>query len=388
MAHQNSVLHQLVQLIPWDAFHRLVAQYGADDRQRGFTSRDHLVVMLYAQLAGIGGLRELITALQSQEVALYHLGVAPVPRSTLADANRDRPSELFIALFMQMVASFNRGQRRAMADTIYLIDASVLPLIVRHSAWARFSATTCGAKMHVIYDAGAERPVYASVSAANVNDITAAHAMPIERGATYVFDLGYYDYAWWAGLHAAGCRIVTRFKSNTTLQQPQTRPLPAGGNILSDRVGYLPARQFNNRCNPLRTQVREVQVRIATGKVLRIFSNDLEASAQEIADLYKLRWGIELFFKWVKQTLRIKKFFGGSQNAVAIQVATALIAYLQLRLAQASQRTECSPLIFARLIRINLTQRRTLDSLVPQPTHSRSRRQEPPTLSCGQNGNA
>src|SRR5512142_276915 len=203
MAHQNSVLHQLVQLIPWDAFNRLVGQYGADDSQRGFTSRDHLVAMLYAQLAGIGGLRELVAALQSQEAALYHLGVAPVPRSTLSDANRDRPGELFIALFMVLNASLTRGQRRAMAGTIFLIDASVLPLIVRHSAWARFSATACGAKMHVVYAAAAACPVYAAVSAANVNDITAARAMPIEPGATYVFDLGYYDYAWQAGMRPA-----------------------------------------------------------------------------------------------------------------------------------------------------------------------------------------
>lgn len=189
-------------------------------------------------------------------------------------------------------------------------------------------------------------------------------------------------------MHAAGCRIVTRFKSNTPLQQAETRPLPAGSPVLSDRIGYLSARQAKNRRNPMRARVREVQVRIATGKVLRILSNDLAATAEEIADLYKLRWSIELFFKWGKQTLRIKKFLGGSQNAVAIQIATALIAYLLLRLVQASQRTECSLLTFARLIRINLMHRRRLDSLVPPPSPTRRRRKEQPASSCGQNGNA
>ena len=115
------------------------------------------------------------------------------------------------------------------------------------AGWARFSAGVCGAKVHVIYDADADRPIYAAVSAANVNDITVAQQMPIEAGATYVFDLGYYDYGWWAALDAAGCRIVTRFKANTPLALQQELPVPAGGDILSDRIGFLPARQARSR---------------------------------------------------------------------------------------------------------------------------------------------
>ena len=141
----------------------------------------------------------------------------------------------------------------------------------------------------MVYDPAADQPVYAAVTASAVNDITAAHAMPITPGATYVFDLGYYDYGWWARLHAAGCRIVTRFKTNTPLTITERRAVPVGGPILSDRVGTLPKRQARNRKNPFSAPVREVQVRIETGKVLRILSNDLNASAQEIADLYKKR---------------------------------------------------------------------------------------------------
>ena len=192
--------------------------------------------------------------------------------------------------------------------------------------------------------------------------------MPIEPGATYVFDLGYYDYAWWAKLDAEGCRIVTRFKRPTPLAGAVERPVAEGGTVRSDRIGRLPARQAANRKNPFSAKVREVCVTIETGKVLRILSNDLEASAEEIAALYKRRWGIELFFRWVKQTLKIRSFLGTSENAVRIQIATALIAYLLLHLAHAAHKTPISPLTFARLIRTNLMHYRRIDQLLePEP---------------------
>src|SRR5262249_1659927 len=155
----------------------------------------------------------------------------------------------------------------------------------------------------------------------------------IEAGATYVFDLGYYDYRWWAKFDRAQCRIVTRFRSSTPLQVRDELPVPPGSSILSDRIGFLPARQANSRHNPMPDAVREVRVCTDSGKVLRILSNDLDATAQEIADLYQRRWQIELFFRWIKQTLRITRFLGTSENAVRIQIAVALIAFLLLRLA-------------------------------------------------------
>ena len=161
-----------------------------------------------------------------------------------------------------------------------------------------------------------------------------------------------------------GCRIVTRFKRNTPLADAEERPVAEGSAILSDRTGQLPARQAASRKNPFSAKVREVRVRIDTGKILRILSNDLKASAEEIADLYKRRWGIELFFRWVKQTLKIRTFLGTSENAVRIQIATALIAYLLLRLAQAAHKTPLKPLLFARLIRANLMHYRRIDQLL------------------------
>jgi hypothetical protein len=175
--------------------------------------------------------------------------------------------------------------------------------------------------------------------------------------------IGYYDYAWWAALDAAGCRIVTRLKSNTPLQLVEELPLAKGSNILSDRIGFLPARQAKSRRNPMPHAVREVQITTETGKVLRILSNDLDAGAEEIAALYRRRWAIELFFRWVKQTLKITRFVGTSENAVRIQIAVALIAFLLLRLAQAIQ----SPIVFARLVRANLMHARSIQNLLQPP---------------------
>ena len=322
------------------------------------------MALLHGQFSGASSLREIVTGLESHEARLYHLGMEPVRRSTLSDANALRPAAFFADLLALMMKQAHRGLRRKLAETTYLIDATCVRLNEHSAGWARFSAGVCGAKVHVIYDADADRPIYAAVSPANVNDITAAQQMPIEAGATYVFDLGYYDYAWWAKLDAADCRIVTRFKANTPLELIEELPVPEGSNILSDRIGFLPARQAKNRRNPIQNAVREVRVVTETGKVLRLLSNDLESSAQEIADLYKRRWEIELFFRWIKQTLRVTRFFGTSENAVRIQIAVALIAFLLLRLAQATQKVVTSPLAFARLVRANLMYRRPIDRLL------------------------
>ena len=376
MRHKNSVYHALTQYVPWGGFDQLVDEHEGDKGVRTLTMRDQFSAMLYGQLAGAVSLREIESGLQSHRTRLYHVRAKPVKRSTLADANASRPVAVFAGVFSKLMKQAHRGLRRSLEETVYLIDSTSLRLNELSKEWARFSSGVCGAKAHVIYDADAGCPVYMAVTAANVNDITAAKAMPIEAGASYVFDLGYYDYgikaryrtpcclSARAKLDAAGCRIVTRFKSTTPLCTIEDRPIAKDGAILSDRVGYLPARQAKNRKNPFGDPVREVRVRIETGKILRILSNDLDASAEEIAGLYKRRWEIELFFRWVKQTLKIKKFLGASENAIRIQIAVALIAYLLLKLAHAAQRSSLTLLAFTRLVRSNLMHLKRIDRLL------------------------
>jgi IS4 transposase len=365
--HQNIVFHDLLKHIPWAVFDRLVDEHGADWDDRVVKSKAHLIAMLYAQLCGARSLRDIETNLKSHAGKLYHLGGSPVSRSALSTANADRPVEVFAGLLAALMRSLQAGYRRKIADCVLLIDSTVVPLS-QLSDWATFSTGVCGAKAHIVYDPDADQPRYLIVTPSNVNDITAAKQMPIEAGATYVFDLGYYDYGWWAELDGAGCRIVTRLKSNTPFAVAEDRAVVPGSTVLSDRIGHLPKRLAASRRNPMPGLVREVRVRIETGKVLRIFTNDLDASAQEIADLYKRRWAIELFFRWVKQTLKIGHFFGTSENAVRIQITIALIAFLLLRLAHDATKIVASPLTFARLIRTNLMHPRAIvDLLRPMP---------------------
>jgi len=364
MRHKNSVFHSLLQHVPWGGFDQLVDENRGNKGARTMTMRDQFSALLYGQLAGAVSLREIEGGLQSHRARLYHVHAKPVKRSTLADANASRPVAVFTGLFSELMKQAHRGLRRSLEETVYLIDSTSLRLTELSKDWARFSSGVCGAKAHVIYDADAGCPVYMAVTAANVNDITAAQAMPVEAGATYVFDLGYYDYGWWAELDAAGCRIVTRFKSNTPLRMIEERAIAKDGAILSDRVGDLPARQAKNRKNPYHDPVREVRVKIETGKILRLLSNDLDASAEEIAALYKRRWAIELFFRWVKQNLKIKKFLGASENAIRIQIAIALIAYLLLKLAHHAQKASLTLLSFTRLVRSNLMHLKRIDRLL------------------------
>lgn len=367
MRHQNTVYHSVLKVIPRGEFDRLVKKHGMDFRTRGLSTWTQFVALLFAQLAGTVSLRDLVTSLQSHLGMLYHLGAKPVRRSSLADANRERSHVFFDELFAALLARLPARLPRRMRQAVRLIDSTSLRLNRLSSSWARFSNGVFGAKLHVVYDPHAARPVYFVVTKANVNDITPAKAITIEAGGVYVFDLGYYDFGWWTLLDAQGCLIVTRFKKNTPLEIVAENKVPKDSNILSDRIGHLAQRLAFSRKNPFQDPVREIRVRIQGGKILRLFTNDLNAPAQEIADLYKSRWEIELFFRWIKQALRIKRFLGASENAVRIQIAIALIAFLLLHAAHAILGITHNLLAFMRVIRANLTHRRPVQQLWKPP---------------------
>jgi len=363
MRHHNSVMHDVLKLVPWTAFERLVARHGSDGEVRSFTTKHQFLALLFGQLSGADSLRGIEAAMASHQARLYHIGAVIPARSTLSDANRKRSPLVFSGLFEHMLAMATRAERRQVGEAVRLIDSTGLHLAGIGAEWARFSTNVCGAKAHVVFDPDLGRPVYHAVSPANINDITAAKAMPIEAGATYVFDLGYYDYTWWAKLDSAQCRIVTRFKANTPLNRPREFAIVPGSGILSDRIGFLPARLGNKRQNPMSQAVREIVVMTETGKRLRILSNDLDAPAPEIAELYKRRWQIELFFRLIKQTLKIRHFIGRSENAVRIQIAMALIAFLLLRMLQAITKVNHGMTDLVRLVRTNLMHRKDITSL-------------------------
>ncbi len=375
MRHENTVFHSLLKAVPRGRFETIVKRASGDYRVRRLPCWSQFVAMIYARLSGARSLRDLEAALSSHGARLYHLGVdRAVRRSTLSDANGGRPAALFAEVFALLLDRLQgrlqgrlRGRLGGEAGAVVrLIDATCPPLSHTLHGWARFTDTSASAKVRVVYDPTAEPPTYFSITPGRVNDITAAKAMPIEAGAPYVFDKGYTDFAWWAELNARGCRFVTRLKANSAHQELSHRPA-AEPNIVRDTLIRLTHRVARPRVNPYQDTPREVVVRRDGANTLRLVTNDLDAPASEIAQLYKTRWQIELFFKWIKQNLKIRKFLGTSQNAVKIQIITAMIAYLLIRLAQEAWPTTRGPQHLARLIRANPMHRKSIPELLEPP---------------------
>lgn len=370
MRHHNSLFHQFLQVIPWDRFERLVDHHGADARVRRLSTKSQLIALLYAQLSGAQSLREIEQSLASHAHRLYHLGASRPARSTLADANAKRPAQLFADLFALLATQATPGLRRATREAIHLVDATSIRLTELSRAWANYEKHGCLVKLHLDFDADNAIPANFAITPARVNDVTMAHTMPLDPGATYVFDLGYYDFSWWARLHEAGCRIVTRLKTHTRPRVINRRAVALDGAIKSDQIVAIDGRLKSARGaqHPLSgIALREVVVVIETGRTLRLLTNDLDSSAEHIAELYKARWQIELFFRWVKQHLKIRRFLGVNENAVRVQIAVALIAYLILRIVHSAKSFQTTLLTFVRLVRTNMMHRRPLENIHAPP---------------------
>jgi hypothetical protein len=366
MHHQNTVCHALLKAIPRWRFDRLVEAHRGDYRDRRLSFWGQFVALVYAQLSGAQSLRELVTGLGSHSNLFYHLGLQDVRRSTLSDANRDRPACLLAAVFELLLPKLANAEDREARDVVRLIDATTLALNDTLCGWAHFSTGYAAAKLHLVYDPKAACPTYFSITPARVNDIVEAKKMPIKPDATYVFDKGYYDFGWWAALAKSGCRFVTRIKENSPAELVQTLPVD-DGTIQGDRLIKLNQRMARSRKNPIQSSLREITVTLDNGTCVRVLTNDLKAPATEIAALYKTRWQIELFFKWVKQNLRIKKFLGTSENAIKLQIIAALIAFLLIRIAQKTALAIHSLQDFTRLVRANLLHRKSIQELLYPP---------------------
>ena len=198
MPHHNTVFHAVLKLVPWPVLDRLVEEFGANKKVRRLTTQHQFIALLCAQLAGSESLRAIEAGFESHASKLYHLGACEVSRSMLSDANAQRPCAVFTGLLAELMGRCERALGRRIAEAAYLIDATGFRLSSLSADWAQFSAGVFGAKLHLVYNPDTGCPSFAEVTPANVNDITVAKAMPIKPGATYVFDLGYYDYGWWA----------------------------------------------------------------------------------------------------------------------------------------------------------------------------------------------
>lgn len=332
--YRNTRLGDVMKGLPRGFFDRVVEEAEADKYSKGFSSWDQLLVMVYGQISGSTSLRSLLSRYNSHKAQHYHLGTREIKRSTLADANGKRSTEVFTVLCGHLLQQAHRGVRKECRDLLYLLDSTPIPLKGHGHEWthAHKTARSAGLKLHMLYAPQAEVPVYGHITAPNVNDIEDARGLSIEEGATYVFDKGYCDYNWWHEIEQCGAEFVTRFKSNASLVKVQDRLIPKDKQaiILEDSVvRFKHKHPGGGRVNHYQLPLRRIVVhRPDKARPLILATNKLECPAEEVAELYKARWGIELFFKWLKQNLKIKRFLGRSENAVRIQILTALIAYL------------------------------------------------------------
>lgn len=383
MPHQDTVFHHLIKVAPRAQFERLTQASGVRARRLGCWTQ--LLALVYAQLAGLPALRALVRALACQQARLAPLGLAPVRRSTLAEANATRQALLapVAGLLEHLIGRLQQAPLAGPAlGLVRLLDATVLPLPAAACRWARFCDRVAGVKLHLVYDPALGAPTYFAITPQRVADIVPARALPLEAGASYVFDLGYYAFDLFAAIAQAGGRFVTRLKASSPVHELAVLPLPPAGDgapdgapgavILSDRLVGLNARLAASRRNPCAgLALREVVVARAPGRPLRLLTNDVQAPATEIARLYRARWEIEILFRWLKQTLTLTRFLGTSETAVKLQILAALLAHLLLRLAQARLPSPLSLSHLASLVRLSLTQRQSLDSLAPQPPPQR-----------------
>lgn len=366
MKHSNTVFHQLLKYLPRHRFQEAVDRHQGDRRIRSMSCWDQLTALLFGQLTGSRSLRDLVTGFNSKSAHHYHLGTRTVRRSSLSDANSHRPTAVFQETFFYLLEQVrNKLPKCDASEMVRLIDSSTIDLNLNQFEWADFRSTKAGIKLHTVYDSNAEIPVYFAMTNAKVNDRKALHQLPMMAGMTYVVDRAYNDYAWYYTLTQQGSVFVGRMKKNALYEVLETKPAMSEG-ILSDEVIQLSSRKAKKACP---TPMRRIKFcRKDDGKILEFITNDMQRSAQEIADLYKQRWQIELFFKWIKQNLKVKTFIGRSENAVMIQVLVALITYLLLKLAQLGCHSKMGLQSIVRLIGINLTSRRSLIALLqPDP---------------------
>jgi len=309
--------------------------HGVGRGELAWTCERHLKALLLAHFAGLKSLREIVEGLGGQRAAYYHLNLRAPCRTTLSDANRGRPWAVFRDIAAGLLPVAAGALQRQGETVIRLLDATPIPLRDARFAWAERSARIRGLKLHLLYDPQHARPVWFEVTSAKVDDVVAGRAAPLEAGALYVFDRGYTDHRWWAEIIAAQAFFLTRRKKNAHCRDSREQTA-RGEAILADRrlkLGYRRPHAAAPK-NPLfEVELREITVdRPGKKEPLYLLTNDFDRPASEIAALYKQRWDIELLFKWLKQNLKIRRFWGRSENAVKIQIYTALIAFMLLRI--------------------------------------------------------
>lgn len=332
MNQGRTVFAQLVELLPRRAFEGAIERYAAQRRVRRFSCMDQLLCMIFAQITGRASLRETVACLRAIGPRRYHCGIrGPVSRSTLAEANEQRDHRIFMDTALAMISAarlelpVDADLRRLNAEA-YAIDSTTIDLCLKLFPWAHFRRRKGGIKAHTMFDLRTGIPVFLRVSHAKTHDLWMLDQIIPQPGAFYVMDRGYVDFARLYRLHQAAAFFITRAKRTMDYRVIERRTLPSGGDVRSDRLVRL--------CGPKSRTLYPDTLRLVryvdpdTQKRFTFLTNNLALEPETVALLYRKRWRIELFFKWVKQHLHVKAFFGTSPNAVKAQLWIAVITYV------------------------------------------------------------
>lgn len=364
-----SMFSQILKLVPRIEFERMVRQTGAEHAAKGFSSWSQFVAMLFCQLGRAHSLREIEGGLKSCEGKLAHLGIEAPARSSLSYANAHRPWELFQQVFYglyEIVAASVRAPRKfRFKHKLVSLDSTVIDLCLSMYDWAKFRRTKGAIKLHLVLDHDGYLPCFGIITEGSVHDVKVAQQIHFAPGTIVVDDRGYNDYRLFAKWTEAGVFFVTRMKDNAQFEVIEEREPPQNRRILRDQTIELSGAGAQEKC-PHRLRRIEA-VREDTGETLVFLTNHHGLGASTIAAIYKDRWAVELFFKALKQNLKIKTFVGTTANAVKTQIWTALISMLLLRYLQLSSRFGWSLSNLVALLRMNLFTHRDLMTWLDAP---------------------
>ena len=321
------LFQQIMKGLPRRKIDHLVATNGSDKWCKGFTTFNHLGVMIFAQLSGQTSLRDLEAAFNASAERHYHLGAKQVKRSTLSDANAARPAGVFEAILSLLLEDMASQAGKQIGALVRILDATTISLFAKTHKVLRYRSNNAAIKLHLMLDPDSQCPTWFQITPARLHDSRLCEALPLAAGQVYVFDRAYNKANFWADIEAAGAVFVTRPKSNLAYDVHASTQ-HYNSLIVADETIILAGQPGRKYTKPL----RRVEIFDEDkGRVLAFISNDFERSAEEIAALYKRRWQIELFFKWLKQNLKIKRFLAKNPKAIRLQIITALIAYVLLK---------------------------------------------------------
>jgi len=374
MHHNNTILGQMLKMFSRYEFQKAVSETGTEYHSRGFTSWNHFVAMLFGQLAGQDSLRGIEAGLATQSAMLYHTGIKPIHRSTLAYANEHRTHELFKKIFFAMLSKCEPlapKHKFRFKNPLHSIDATTIDLCLSLYDWAKFRTAKGAVKLHVKLNHSGYLPSFAVVTTGKVHETKVAPSIPLERGDVAIFDKGYTDFAWYKSLDDKGVFFVTRLKRNARYDVIERKDVSHLKNIYSDHIlklkGFYSKQKYPDKLRRIRSKDPE------TGKIITILTNNFTWSARTIARIYKERWQIELFFKCIKQQLKVKSFVGTSQNALLSQLWVALITYLLLSYLKFKSKFSWSIYMLCSIIPANLFARRNLWDWLNAPFYERSK---------------